>query len=1111
MCFRFPPRLFAAALAGCAVVATARALNPDTPAGSYAIQGWFAEDGLPSSRIRSVYQSSDGYIWLATTLGISRFDGLRFANLTTATEPNLGSNNFYHIEGGADGALWFASAVGLYRYQAGAITRYGTADGLPSNYIRIVYRLRDGRMLVGTDRGVSVFSGGRATTPPPWRTPTGAIRAFIECQSGSVWVGGRDGLWRITGDRCEMLSGTKDWPHATYTAFAEAADGSLWVGCNQDLRCWHPDGRVEAFAAGRGGTSASIETLHLDHDGILWVGTAGGLFRMHGGRIEHAEYPAQIGASLMGEMGETREGALWVTSNAGVFQLRDTPAHAVSYAEGLDQAGAVTMLDTQDGAWWIGLWNGGVYRYDRGRASPVAEFASIRASVYYAMAEDSDGTLWIGGDSGLHRKRNGAWENLYLGAAAAAWQKRLAAEPGLELPGLAHNRVNSIAPDGAGGHWIATLGALYHATAEDRFRVVAGTLGCNVRAVYRTRDGDIWASVQPKGVMQRHAGQWRIHTAADGLANAAPRAIYEDAVGSIWVCSSAGVSRFTGGKWRVYGERAGLFGQINSVIEDGLGYLWFGTPKGVMRVARSDFDALDAGRKARVAEQTMTRRDGMPDSECIEVGSPNVWATRTGEILFPTNSGLAVFNPRAVRLNAVPPPVQIESVLLGGVAQPMNRALEFPPGGRDIEIHFSGTSFLEPERVRFKVRLAPLDPHWIDLGNRHDIRYPRLPPGDYDFHVIACNNDDVWNETGARLHFRVRPFFYQTTWFRALGLMSLGGLAIGAYRWRVRRLRSHAEQLRVQNQELERRVAVRTSELAESYRTLKRAQQDLMDASRLAGMAEVATGVLHNVGNVLSSVNTSATMVAAGVDRLRAPNLGKVAQLLADNEGRLAEFVATDPRGRKLPDYLARLAEHLEAERDATLREVQALQANVEHIKEIVVAQQSFARAPGVVERIAAGQLIEVAVGVVEPLFTEHAIGLTRDFADGSVVAVERAKVVQVLVNLLRNATEAVVEANGPARNVTVRLRPTNDGAVEIGVTDTGVGIPAENLTRIFSFGFTTKPGGHGFGLHSSALVAKQLGGSLVAGSEGPGRGATFVLRIPAAPAPGPNGSPRSV
>jgi signal transduction histidine kinase len=282
-------------------------------------------------------------------------------------------------------------------------------------------------------------------------------------------------------------------------------------------------------------------------------------------------------------------------------------------------------------------------------------------------------------------------------------------------------------------------------------------------------------------------------------------------------------------------------------------------------------------------------------------------------------------------------------------------------------------------------------------------------------------------------------------------------------------------------------------------RELQRTQQQLIDASRQAGMAEVATGVLHNVGNVLNSVNVSATLLAEKLTHPRAENLARAATLLRAQNGSLAAFLTEDARGRLLPAYLAEASEELVRERQAALAEVSLLGKNIEHIKDIVAMQQDYARVAGLIEARPLVPLIEDALAMNAGAFARHQITVVRDFAETPPAAVDKHKVLQILVNLLRNAKYAVDEAAPPEKILTLRLRPQDAATLTIAIADNGIGIPAENLTRIFSHGFTTRPGGHGFGLHSAALAARQMGGRLTAHSPGPGQGATFTLELPIA------------
>ena len=289
------------------------------------------------------------------------------------------------------------------------------------------------------------------------------------------------------------------------------------------------------------------------------------------------------------------------------------------------------------------------------------------------------------------------------------------------------------------------------------------------------------------------------------------------------------------------------------------------------------------------------------------------------------------------------------------------------------------------------------------------------------------------------------------------------------------------------------------SDLKESEEKLAQLNQQLFATSRQAGMAEVATGVLHNVGNVLNSVNVSATIVADHVRRTKSGNVAKIATLFVQHKADLGAFLTSDARGRMIPEYLGTLAENLTEENTAIITELGHLQKNVEHIKDIVAMQQSYARTSGVLETISVPDLIEDALRMNAGSLARHDVQTVRDYQARPVVTTDKHKVMQILINLVRNAKYACDETGRTDKQILVRTTADLHG-VKIAVIDNGVGILAENLDRIFNHGFTTRKHGHGFGLHSGALAARELGGELQVASEGVGKGAAFVLSLPFAP-----------
>ncbi|HWD17635.1 MAG TPA: ATP-binding protein, partial [Verrucomicrobiae bacterium] len=312
-------------------------------------------------------------------------------------------------------------------------------------------------------------------------------------------------------------------------------------------------------------------------------------------------------------------------------------------------------------------------------------------------------------------------------------------------------------------------------------------------------------------------------------------------------------------------------------------------------------------------------------------------------------------------------------------------------------------------------------------------------------------------------------------------LMLLSGLALGgllASTWVI---------------SLRRRVRAQTE-------VIRQNQKELLEVSRRAGMAEVATNVLHNVGNVLNSVNVSATIVTEQVKRSAVGSLERAAALVKEREHDLALYVTSDPQGRHLPAFLEKVTVRLRAENQTVLTELQSLRKNVEHINDIVSMQQNFAKAGGLIETISPVELLEDAL-LINTLGREDAgIEIQRAYAsDVGQITVEKHKLLQIVVNLIGNAKHACLESSQPRKQITLRAERA-EGKLLVSVLDNGVGIAAENLTRIFNHGFTTRAKGHGFGLHGGALSARELGGKLMVRSEGLGKGALFTLELPLAP-----------
>jgi signal transduction histidine kinase len=412
---------------------------------------------------------------------------------------------------------------------------------------------------------------------------------------------------------------------------------------------------------------------------------------------------------------------------------------------------------------------------------------------------------------------------------------------------------------------------------------------------------------------------------------------------------------------------------------------------------------------------------------------------------------------------------------------------------------------LEKTRQTFYAYLPPgndtLPP--VPEGSRVQIRgvFKARTDAIPDFGQLASSFDMYLNSPADIVVLQRPPWWTaQHAFWTILGLGSVLLLSLGWARLLRKQVQLRTSELREEVDEHKRTESKLEAEIVERKRMekeIEKTHKELISVSRQAGMAEVATSVLHNVGNVLNSANVGVSVLAEQFRLSKVESISRVARLFKDHQSDLPDYLTRDPKGRLLPEYLNELGERLSDERNHFLGELATLTKHIDHIKEIVAMQQSYAKVMGVTEIVKPIDLAEDALRLNLAALERHGVKVSREYGQElPELIVEKHKALQILVNLIGNAKYACDEANQPDKHVVIRLTRTND-RVEISVIDNGVGIPSENLTRIFNHGFTTRKNGHGFGLHNGSLCAKEMGGELRAISGGPGQGAAFTLSLP--------------
>src|SRR5262249_18473558 len=339
------------------------------------------------------------------------------------------------------------------------------------------------------------------------------------------------------------------------------------------------------------------------------------------------------------------------------------------------------------------------------------------------------------------------------------------------------------------------------AVRDDRFQVYGPREGLKDTTVLAIREdgrGDLWLGTEGGGLYRFSEGRFQAFTTRDGLSDDTILSLYEDADGCLWIgTDGGGLNRYRDGKFTRVTRRQGLFDDVQyAILEDGRGDLWMSCSRGIFRTRRSELEDVADGRRRSVTSTAFGRADGMRSAECSGFTQPAAWKSKDGRLWFPTIDGAVVIDPDRIRSNGEPPPVVIEEATVDHRALASGKdGLRAPPGRGDLEIHYTGLSFIDPERVQFRYKLEGFDLDWIDAGSRRVAYYTNIPPGSYQFRVIACNNDGVWNQTGAGLEFTLTPHFYQTRWFYTLGGIALALAVFGAGRVRAARAKARESAL----------------------------------------------------------------------------------------------------------------------------------------------------------------------------------------------------------------------------------------------------------------------------------------------------------------------------
>ncbi len=764
-------------------------------------------------------QTADGYLWLGTNIGLFRYNGSHFSPWISPAGKRLQDSRIYSLAGTSDGSLWIGTGSGASRWKDGELVNYRH----PYGRIEDMLADRDGAVWIvrtqgSDDKGplckISI-SGSRCynnTDGVPFELATN----IISDTAGNFWIGGYFGLCRWKPGSSTMYFSRdprKQQDVGSIKSIAAGTDGSVWASVERS----GPALELEEFRNGSwtkhvyrqiSARNADVLALFVDRDNFVWLGTAhNGVYRIHGTTVEHFGREDGLSSDAIGSFFQDREGTLWIVTSAGVDNFRDMHVENFSMREGMYADGASTVIAGHDGTIWVGNFQS-LNFLRNGRLSAITEGHGLPGRNVITLFEDHAGRIWLGIDSGLWVYENGSM--------------RAIRRPNGSLLG----NVFTICEDIDHNIWVRAGPNLYRisgykvqeeTTSEEIHRsyIIAAHPGGGI--VLGTVTGDLIRFKEGKATLlpDNSAGAVNqpIHEKEEDPAKHV-RDLLVKPDGSIWGTSADEFFIWKDGRREALTASNGLPCQdIFALLDDHRGSLWLSSACGLIRIADEEVNRWWNHPHTDVKATLVA---GMLDGVQPGMASlkPQMAVTPDGRIWMVNTRILQMFDPHDTRRNEIPPPVHIEQIIADRRTYMPHTDLRIPSRTRDLEIDYAALSFVVPKEVRYRYKLEGHDTEWRDPGNGRTAVYSNLSPRAYRFRVIACNNDGVWNETGAELDFRVEPAYYQTIWFRILCSILIVSTLWLLYRLRMWRMHESI------NARFDERMAERTRLARELHDTL---------------------------------------------------------------------------------------------------------------------------------------------------------------------------------------------------------------------------------------------------------------------------------------------------
>lgn len=762
----------------CSQLAYAQVVPPSINFWEHYLIRNFSNENIPiSDEVFWTHESSDGFIWIAGSSGLTRFDGISTKHINEQSISGLDASVFYEVVEDHKGNLWIPSiGGGVFRFTDDSSKVITEAQGLSSNIVKTLAITFGDTVWVGT-YGAGLNAVFQDSVIASYTSEDGMIgdviwRLMLD-SNNKLWIGTKNGLSIFDGNTFTNFSSKNGLPHNAVQGITEMENGEVWIGTDGGGIVIFEEYKPKTYISTKNGLSNDFPQFFAQNpiDKSIWIAThGGGLDRYLDGEVLNINQEDGLVSNFLTHIGFSKNGMAWVSSEDGISQFRLRKVRTLTQNHGLTLSHIPALLSTKKGALWFGTDGKGYNKYDHGSWTYFDVNAKETIAYANSIAENSVGDIWFSTQgSGIFRIKNDKID------------RKTSVNEGLTDP-----TARALEFDQYDNLWVGTNNGLNKMTPKGeifKYTTDDGLPNNFIITLLNSQNNGLYVGTFGGGLGVFKDNIFSVFDTTNGLSGNKVISLFEDSNQDIWIgTSNSGLNKISNGVITSYKENDGLFNNaISSIKEDDLGNLWFGSGDGIFTVPLSDFNRYDNQEISLLNATNFTLEDGLSALQLESANNRTSAKAKDGSLLFASTAGVEVVHPSVLSIKAPEARTYIDFLVINERSTSSKEPLQINARENKLEIHYSAFNFYAPNKTTFRIKLDGLEDSWNEVHERTIAYYDYLPDGNYTFLVSATNADGEWSEP-ASLPIIVLPPFYKTWWFRSLALLSFGMVIAGVVR-----------------------------------------------------------------------------------------------------------------------------------------------------------------------------------------------------------------------------------------------------------------------------------------------------------------------------------------